>query len=155
MWCTKHNVKHSQLPPGTIIVADGKGAKVSSRSEIMVKRTETIRERRRMTLQKIHQEIALVEGFLNGNAGPLMNYLDEIEKKVAKHYNYVKGLSVDRADIIALSAIQEYLEDLYKGNVTIGAEYHILKRAYNVFAKRCDFKDTLKTQEQFTDIELE
>lgn len=157
IWCTIHNVKHSQLPPNTIIVADdnGRGAKVSSRSEIQVKRAEALRKRRSMTIQKIQKEVDMVEGFMNGNAEPLLNYLDEIEKKVAKHYTYVRGLSVDRADIIAMSAVQEYLEDLYKGNVTIGAENHIFKRAYGVFMKRCDFTDTLKTQEQFTDIELE
>ncbi len=117
MYAAQHSIDIRRIPSTLCVTMTEGGVALVDRSTVSEKARKE-RWRGRTLYEHVKKGISMIDQFYEGETLPLLQYLQNIERKIADKLVFEHGLSEERAQIIAAYGVNKYLDRLKDGSPT-------------------------------------
>lgn len=120
----------TKIPKGLCITMENGKLVVVERSYI-VNKTNVSKKKAKERIEQIKKNMGMIEEYYKGNCAPIITYLNKLENSLRYHFILVRGYSQQRSEIIVGNAVNKYLDNLKKGDISFAIRANVLRLAYN------------------------
>ena len=148
MYCATNQIDITKIPSDICIGMKNGQLVVRTRSQLAMSRNEE--KKKKKNLEQWNHNVQLISQYYSGNTEPMLQELQNIEKKISFWFIETYGLCKERADIVAAAGINCFLDRLADGFPSpyiYGSVLRYARCENNRIRKLSEFKDNMKVIE--------